>query len=177
MLSTDLKKIVAPRGWHVLNHINTSYDALVTRDPFDNLIKGLRYNIIMSDAESEFSARSYHFDFEGWCYQARGATRHQTILSFDLRERLYRDLRIENYMDNIKVFNRPLVMDEVHVVGVLKFAAEAIAHINAEKYFDWLNKLKEADLLERGFTDPLIVGEDPDMFQRVRQDSLERGAF
>lgn len=177
MLSKDLKKITAPQGWAILGHLNKSYEALVTRDPFDHLIKGVRYHVTISDSADSLSTRTYHFALEGWCYQARGSIQHQTILSFDLRERLFRDSYLQNYVSNIRVFNRPVEASEDKCLGVLKFTSEVIANIDEESYFDWLSKLKKVELLSEDFSENLPVCENMDVLKRIKQEMHNEGAF
>lgn len=177
MLSKDLKKIKAPLGWAILGHLRKSYDAHVMRDPFDNLIKGIRYHVTASNSDDELSSKKYQFSVEAWCYQARGSIQHQTILSFSLRERLFRDSQLENYVSNIRVFNRPYENEEEVCLNVLKFAADVIANVDSEAYFDWLSRMQHLGLLQKDFGDHLAVCENADLLARIREEMHNEGAF
>jgi hypothetical protein len=147
-LSYKSGEIKKPQGWSVFSHLTKPSAAFVQRDPLDRILKGLRYQVDISTPNEPKKAHIYHFTFEAWCYAARGAVNHQTLLSFDLSERLYPDPRVQNYIQNLRVFNRPFQDQDIKCFAALRYASELIRRINHKQPVDTLELMRHFGLAE-----------------------------
>ena len=135
------------QGWSLFSHIERPHAAMVMRDPLDLIIRGVRYQITDSLLQ-DTSGKEYCFSFESWCYKARGPIKHQNVLSFALKDRQDHDPRVSKYLSNLRVFNRPVEMQEDHALSALKAAARIIEHIQLNQNFDVFQILQKYNLTD-----------------------------
>jgi len=140
------------RRWSVFRHIRQPGGSTVLNDPHDGRLYGIRYGLAESelilDAGTEPQPVT-RFDFEIWHYAASGAVEHQSLLQFLLLERKFPDLRVHNYMKDLRIFNRPFELSERNIYGALRAASRMISAIDAEDYIDGPSLLADYELIPR----------------------------
>lgn len=140
------------RGWSVFRHITQSGGSTVLTDPHDGRLYGIRYGLTESDIATEQDSNPQpvtRFDFEIWHYSASSAVEHQSLLQFLLLERKFPDLRVHNYMKDLRIFNRPFDLSERNIYGALRAASRMISAIDAEDYIDGPGLLADYELIPR----------------------------
>ena len=136
---------VSLQGWSLFSNIERPHAAIIMRDPLDAVIKGVRYQVV--PVETQTNDIAHKFLFETWSYKARGAIEHQNFMSFLLKNRQKYDTKIVRYVQDLKILNRHGNRDEKYSLETLKCAACIIDHINFNEHFDVYHMLQSFGLI------------------------------
>ena len=133
-----------PRGWRSLEFVKNLKAQAIAKDPMAATITGLHYKIevipgYLSNGDKTYR---YHFSINGWQYSIQNESHEYSILSFDFCERL--DLRAskDNFISNIKVKSRPILLTERNAARALTAAIFFIKQISSQKVPDYNRVLR-----------------------------------
>lgn len=133
-----------PRGWKRLEFVKSLKAQAIVKDPMLAIITGLHYKIeaIPGYLSNGNKTYRYHFSINGWQYSIQNESHEYSILSFDFCERLDLLAPKDNFISNIKVKSRPILLTERTATRALTAAIFLIKQIKSKKVPDYNRVLR-----------------------------------
>jgi len=101
------------RSWELLKSIKKFTGQAVFKDPVSATIAGLSYKIEPSSVRALDDKRSciYHLSIDGWTYSIQNESHEYHVLSFCFKDQLNSPLHTENFISDVKVKSRPIILN------------------------------------------------------------------